>query len=494
MSKSLSLDNSKKILGQCSKKLRDQGVNLKVFFVVCGSRGDEENVMLVKEEEQETALKNLDNIFYSHIYSVQSSDLKLEELAKEKTDLPSGVRESSQSLISKYLTKSNPPFFDKSLGASSSSKPSNTKLKPAKQCSMQRFVYKKQNPPANPGWINRLRLEFEELESTQPLETEEMIDEITKDWRSDDFETVDSADTDISEPLEDIVCNWSFADFDNDELFEDNNEVSVSYASVANSETDGTVLGVIADIIDEVLDIVSKGQGDDKVKHLQTEDTDKANNFKDMVCHSTVPGYEVKIGFTRVSNSETDGTVVDVIADIIDEVLDFVSKGQIDGKVKHLHTEDTFMMDNFEDMVCNWTPADFENVDNGDNIEVKIDSSRVVKSEPEGTVFDDTSDGEFLEDIFNDWDIDDFKESESYNLENKSRKRKLCESEFFEDDRGLERKKSKEVQEYIEDKTPEEKMKRLLDDVLDHIDYGEASEANADILSRDGTLFDKQMV
>ena len=426
MSKSLSLDNSKKILGQCSKKLRDQGVNLKVFFVVCGSRGDEENVMLVKEEEQETALKNLDNIFYSHIYSVQSSDLKLEELAKEKTDLPSGVRESSQSLISKYLTKSNPPFFDKSLGASSSSKPSNTKLKPAKQCSMQRFVYKKQNPPANPGWINRLRLEFEELESTQPLETEEMIDEITKDWRSDDFETVDSADTDISEPLEDIVCNWTIADFDNDELFEDNNEVSVSYASVANSETDGTVLGVIADIIDEV--------------------------------------------------------------------LDFVSKGQIDGKVKHLHTEDTFMMDNFEDMVCNWTPADFENVDNGDNIEVKIDSSRVVKSELEGTVFDDTSDGEFLEDIFNDWDIDDFKESESYNLENKSRKRKLCESEFFEDDRGLERKKSKEVQEYIEDKTPEEKMKRLLDDVLDHIDYGEASEANADILSSDGTLFDKQMV
>ena len=392
LSKNLTEERSKEILGHCSEKLRGQGVNLKVFFVVCGSRGDEEKVLMVKEEEKETVVNKLDKVFYSRIYSVQSSDLKLEEFSPEKIELPRTTRVNKQRLMSEFVSTSNLSIFDNSMAASTSSRASNSKSKPAKQSSMNKFVYKKQTPPAKPQWMHRLKLEFENLESKQPSE-------------------------DMSEGLEDIVCNWTISDFenfDNGDFFEDN-----------KSEPDGTVFNMIADIIDEVLDIVSKGWDVDNEK-----------------LESKQPSEDMSEGL--------------------------------------------------EDIVCNWTNHDFENLDNGyffeDNIEVKIDLSRVVNSEPGFPSENDTFDGELLEDIVSDWDVDDFTEKESDYFELKSRKRKVCEGKFFEEDMELERKKCREVKEGMDcedEKTLEETVKRLLDDVLDHIDYGETGKANADSSSSD---------
>ena len=392
LSKNLTEERSKEILGHCSEKLRGQGVNLKVFFVVCGSRGDEEKVLMVKEEEKETVVNKLDKVFYSRIYSVQSSDLKLEEFSPEKIELPRTTRVNKQRLMSEFVSTSNLSIFDNSMAASTSSRASNSKSKPAKQSSMNKFVYKKQTPPAKPQWMHRLKLEFENLESKQPSE-------------------------DMSEGLEDIVCNWTISDFenfDNGDFFEDN-----------KSEPDGTVFNMIADIIDEVLDIVSKGWDVDNEK-----------------LESKQPSEDMSEGL--------------------------------------------------EDIVCNWTNSDFENLDNGyffeDNIEVKIDLSRVVNSEPGFPSENDTFDGELLEDIVSDWDVDDFTEKESDYFELKSRKRKVCEGKFFEEDMELERKKCREVKEGMDcedEKTLEETVKRLLDDVLDHIDYGETGKANADSSSSD---------
>ena len=392
LSKNLTEERSKEILGHCSEKLRGQGVNLKVFFVVCGSRDDEEKVLMVKEEEKETVVNKLDKVFYSRIYSVQSSDLKLEEFSPEKIELPRTTRVNKQRLMSEFVSTSNLSIFDNSMAASTSSRASNSKSKPAKQSSMNKFVYKKQTPPAKPQWMHRLKLEFENLESKQPSE-------------------------DMSEGLEDIVCNWTISDFenfDNGDFFEDN-----------KSEPDGTVFNMIADIIDEVLDIVSKGWDVDNEK-----------------LESKQPSEDMSEGL--------------------------------------------------EDIVCNWTNHDFENLDNGyffeDNIEVKIDLSRVVNSEPGFPSENDTFDGELLEDIVSDWDVDDFTEKESDYFELKSRKRKVCEGKFFEEDMELERKKCREVKEGMDcedEKTLEETVKRLLDDVLDHIDYGETGKANADSSSSD---------
>ena len=392
LSKNLTEERSKEILGHCSEKLRGQGVNLKVFFVVCGSRGDEEKVLMVKEEEKETVVNKLDKVFYSRIYSVQSSDLKLEEFTPEKIELPRTMRGNKQRLMSEFVSTSNLSIFDNSMAASTSSRASNSKSKPAKQSSMNKFVYKKQTPPAKPQWMHRLKLEFENLESKQPSE-------------------------DMSEGLEDIVCNWTISDFenfDNGDFFEDN-----------KSEPDGTVFNMIADIIDEVLDIVSEGWDVDNEK-----------------LESKQPSEDMSEGL--------------------------------------------------EDIVCNWTNHDFENLDNGyffeDNIEVKIDLSRVVNSEPGFPSENDTFDGELLEDIVSDWDVDDFTEKESDYFELKSRKRKVCEGKFFEEDMELERKKCREVKEGMDcedEKTLEETVKRLLDDVLDHIDYGETGKANADSSSSD---------
>ena len=168
LSKNLTEERSKEILGHCSEKLRGQGVNLKVFFVVCGSRDDEEKVLMVKEEEKETVVNKLDTVFYSSIYSVQSSDLKLEEFSPEKIELPRTTRVNKQRLMSEFVSTSNLSIFDNSMAASTSSRASNSKSKPAKQSSMNKFVYKKQTPPAKPQWMHRLKLEFENLESKQP--------------------------------------------------------------------------------------------------------------------------------------------------------------------------------------------------------------------------------------------------------------------------------------------------------------------------------------
>ena len=182
-----------------------------------------------------------------------------------------------------------------------------------------------------------------------------------------------------------------------------------------------------------------------------------------------------------------------MIADIIDEVLDIVSKGwDVDNEKLESKQPSEDMSEGLEDIVCNWTNHDFENLDNGyffeDNIEVKIDLSRVVNSEPGFPSENDTFDGELLEDIVSDWDVDDFTEKESDYFELKSRKRKVCEGKFFEEDMELERKKCREVKEGMDcedEKTLEETVKRLLDDVLDHIDYGETGKANADSSSSD---------
>jgi hypothetical protein len=89
-----------------------------------------------------------------------------------------------------------------------------------------------------------------------------------------------------------------------------------------------------------------------------------------------------------------------------------------------------------------------------------------------------------LQDIVSDWDVDDFKENESDYSEMKWKKRKVCEGGIFEEDKEFKREKSREAKVDLDSKassyakTPEEEMKILLDDVLDHIAYGETGQAN----------------
>ena len=387
MSKSLPADSSKEILGHFCEKLKRQGEKLKVFFVVSGSRGDEEKVWLVKEEEKETVLNKLDKVFYSHIYSVQSADLKLEENIPDEKDLSDNLRGSKQTLLSNFIDfKSNRAIFDNSSTASTSSKPSNSKSNHAKQYSMHKFVYKKRNPPANSQWLHKLRLEFNELESKEPLESEELIEDMAKGWNADDFQGVNKEYTDMSEGLEGIVCDWTVDDF------EENNEVKIDLSRDDMSEPDGTVFDMIVDIIDEVMDIVSKKERNSNVRENQ---------------ESLYP-------------TEVDAPL----------------------EVSRNCSLNAFPSKNY------------------------------------------TFEGEWLEDIVSDWDVDDFKENESDHLEMKLKKRKVCEGGIFEENKEFKREKSREAKVDLDskassnDKTPEEEMKILLDDVLDHITYGETGQAN----------------
>ena len=131
---------------------------MKVFFVVSGLKGEEEKVLLVKEEEKETMMSKLDKVFFSHIYSVQSADMKRAACKREenipiKSGLPDNLMGNKQTWMNNFIDfKSNLAVFDAKSTASTSSKsskPNSSKSNNSKQFSMNRFVYKKQNPPAN---------------------------------------------------------------------------------------------------------------------------------------------------------------------------------------------------------------------------------------------------------------------------------------------------------------------------------------------------------
>ena len=187
---------------------------MKVFFIVCGSRGDEERVQMVREEERGTVENKLDKVFYSHIYSVQSSELQLEEFVPENIELPRTMKGNKQMLIHEFLSTPNPQIFDSTLAASTSTKAITSEFKSSKQSSIKQFVYKKQIPSANPQWMQGLKFEFENLESSnEPSE----------------------------EGLEDIVCNWTDSDFENYDFFEENIETKLVDSRDVRSEHDITV-------------------------------------------------------------------------------------------------------------------------------------------------------------------------------------------------------------------------------------------------------------
>ena len=108
-----------------------------------------------------------------------------------------------------------------------------TKTQNLKQVSMNRFVYRKQNPQANHNWMQRLKIEFESLESANP-ESDDCLDEI--DFENDAkmepqgkiFEENKFSErfNEADEFLEDIICDWADDDFDDNAQVDNTNVVS----------------------------------------------------------------------------------------------------------------------------------------------------------------------------------------------------------------------------------------------------------------------------
>ena len=421
---------------------------MKVFFVVSGLKGDEEKVLLVKEEEKETMMSKLDKVFFSHIYSVQSADMKREACKREenipiKSGLPDNLMGNKQTWMNNFIDfKSNLAVFDAKSTASTSSKsskPNSSKPNNSNQFSMNRFVYKKQNPPANSEWLNKLGLEFEKLESKESLELEEVIEDNSTGFNADNFQGVDLEDTDMSDRLKGIVCNWT------DDDFEENEEVEKNSPRVAMSEPDGMVFKVVVDIIDDVMDIVSKNESRDPTEmyeHLEVSSNcfpSKKHAFEGELLEDIVSDWDIddfegnesdcldmkwkkrkvcedgifeeddefRRRLSRVTMPEPDGMVFRMVVDIVDDVMDIVLKNE-----------------------------SFDPTEEYEHLEVSSNCFPLKKHAFEG---------ELLEDIVSDWDIDDFEGNESDHLEMKWKKRKVCEDGIFEEDDKVKRRESGEA-------------------------------------------------
>ena len=233
MTKKLPANRSKEILGKFCQDMKRSGVDLKTTFFVSGSTGDDAiKVLLVQETDKEEALRKFEKVFESHIYSVQSADLLEQETARQsstslsdmswanKTDSPVYSGKTKQTLMNDYY-KTN--LLEDNINSANPASITSRKSKNHKQVQINKFVYTKQPPQFNEGWMQKLKTEFEKFESGSSQTSEEPLDEIVRNWNMDDFEDdgIISEDNtekleDVSGFLKDIVCNWTVDDFDDE--------------------------------------------------------------------------------------------------------------------------------------------------------------------------------------------------------------------------------------------------------------------------------------
>ena len=202
MKKKMQVNHAKQVLQRFYDKAENQ--NLRTLYLVSGDIKDERRVMLVTEELKDNLINKMDKIISVHLYSIQSIDVPLTKDSIQHANaeafllniycatIYTSIQNISVPIANSSIKTQVADIFDDDHSLELSCHSKQTKLsnffqksphpnqvfknvsalpvqkhKKKGQFSIEKFVIRSQRSKPKNSWIEKLKTEFEELESAQ---------------------------------------------------------------------------------------------------------------------------------------------------------------------------------------------------------------------------------------------------------------------------------------------------------------------------------------